>query len=713
MTATPSDRAATLRQRLHQANRAYYVDAAPVMSDAEYDKLLAELASIEAAHPELQDPNSPTARVGGQPLDAFESYPHTIPMLSIDNSYDREDIEQWFDRMTRTLGRAPQMVCDPKIDGVAVSLRYENGALTRALTRGDGVRGDDVVGAIRTIRALPLVLEDAPDVLEVRGEVYIPNSRFEAINREREEAGDDPFMNPRNACAGTLKSQDPAVAAGRGLGFRAHGRGELSDPGYAESHSAFIAQIGELGFPVPDRSWPCRNVEDIERAIESLRKLRHELDYLIDGLVVRLDRFDDQSRAGVTSKSPRWLIAYKYPAERARTRLLAVEAQVGKTGKITPRAVMEPVTLAGTVVRHATLHNYGMVRQKDLRIGDTVEIEKAGEIIPYVREAVAELRPKGARRVQIPEVCPICGGPVEVEPAEAVDNPLLETARRCINPACPAQLREKLVWFAGRKQMDIDGLGESTIDQILASGSIPLASFADIYRLRAHRDALLELERMGEKKLENLFTGIESSKQRGLGRLLGSLGIRHVGHATGKQLAMLVADYDALLALEEPMLRPKSITRKEEVAKLGLDPDPTVRPETGLGKETAPVVHAFLHSDAGRAVFEDLRSVGVDLTSRDHREPDADARPLDGLRFVLTGTLESMTRDEARERLEALGAAVSGSVSAKTDAVIAGPGAGSKLDKANKLGIRVFDEPALLSLLEEPDPSAHGLIGGG
>lgn len=696
-TKKDRDRVSLLRDLLERANRAYYTDADPIMPDREFDEKLTELAELEERFPELDNPNSPTRRVGGEPIEGFETRDHAVHMLSIDNSYDREDIEAWVARTRKTIEGDAKLVCDPKIDGVALSLRYENGSLVHALTRGDGRRGDDVSHAVRTIRSIPLTIEGAPDVLEVRGEVFIPEAEFERINEKREADGDEPFMNPRNACAGTLKNQDPKVAASRNLGFRAHGRGEVSDVAFADSFSAFIERISGLGLPTPDRTWACGSVDDVMQAIDELAELRSDLPYAIDGLVIRVDSFAQQEQLGTTSKSPRWLIAYKYPAERKTTTLTSVDYQVGKTGKITPRAVMEPVLLAGTTVRHASLHNFGLVRQKDIRIGDMVEVEKAGEIIPYVVGPVKDRRPKFAKKIVPPERCPVCDGPVEIEPAEAQDEPEKETARRCVNPECPAQLREKLIWFAGRRQMDIDGLGESTIDQILAS-DIPLESFADIFRLREHEEALLELDRMGEKKLENLLAGIEASKSRGVARVLSGLGIRHVGESTARSLAALAPDLEGLLAIEEPMLRPKTLSKSEAVER-GLPEDPKDREETGLGRDTAPVVHAFLHSDAGRAIFDGLREMGVDLTSREYRQSDAEDSPVAGRTIVLTGTLEAMDRGEAKDRLIGLGAKVTGSVSKNTDIVIAGPGAGSKLDKANELGIEVWDEARLLEIL--------------
>lgn len=721
-----------LKRVLEEASRAYYVDASPILPDAEFDRLLDELARLESEHPGKASPNSPTRRVGGEPIEGFVTLAHDVPMLSIDNSYSTEDISAWIrsiypevdpearkrklaldeamagetstttglfgetgEKISKSkqaeklrlryrerideaekLGFPIELVCDPKIDGVALSVRYEHGSFVRALTRGDGRRGDDVSHAVRTIRALPLELgAGAPDVLEVRGEVFIPLTEFDRINAERGAAGDELFMNPRNACAGTLKNLDPSIAASRNLGFRAHGRGMVSSDTFARTHAELLERFEKLGIPVPDRTWVCTGIGEVQSAIDELGSLRPSLPYATDGLVIRVNSFADQKLLGTTSKSPRWVIAYKYPAERKTTRLLDVDWQVGKTGKITPRAVMEPVLLAGTVVRHASLHNFGLVRKKDIRLGDVVEVEKAGEIIPYVVGPVLTERTKGARKIQPPEHCPVCAGVVEIEPAEASQDPELETARRCVNPECPAQLREKLVWFAGRKQMDIDGLGESTIDLILADEIIPLRGFGDIYRLHAHRDRLIELERMGTKKVENLLAGIEASKTRGLPRVLAGMGIRHIGDSTARALCAKFVDIQALMTA--------SVEELERVE--------------GMGAITAEVLHGYLHSKIARHTFEDLASVGVDLTSPRVSAPTDS--PVSGKTVVLTGSLEHFTREEATERLLALGAKVSGSVSKNTDIVIAGPNAGSKLDKARSLGIEVWDEAKLIELL--------------
>jgi DNA ligase (NAD+) len=731
------------------------------MSDVEFDRLLAELAGLEREHPELDDPDSPTHRVGGDAIDGFETVPHAVPMLSIDNTYDlgRKDnkgLLDWHDRVTKDLGggakgglfaagNAVRIVADPKIDGVAMSLRYENGRLARAITRGDGTKGDDVTANVKTIRSIPLVLGDGkktgiPDVLEVRGEVYFPLKEFERVNAERDAAGEDLFLNPRNAAAGTLKQLDPKITAGRKLGFAAHGRGQISDKKFAASHTEFLEKLQSLGMAVNRPLIATDDIEDIVKAIREFDKKRHSQASATDGVVVRVDSFAQQDELGTTSKSPRAFVAYKYPAERKTTVLIRVDPQVGKSGKITPRAVMEPVLLAGTVVQHASLHNYGRVRdastdpedanapRTDIRLGDTMYVEKAGEIIPYVAGVVLAKRPSHAKKIVAPDKCPECGGPVEVDPPEAEKDPALETSRMCVNPECPAQIREKIIWFAGRKQMDIEGLGEKTVDQIRATSlpkddarraaagvpesakRIPLDAFADVFRLKDHRDTLLTIERMGEKKVDNLLEGIEAAKSRGLAKVLAGMGIANVGDATAKALARQFKSLDDLLSAEEPRLRPKTL-KEDEAVRLGLPSDPKDRVETGLGNETAPVVHAYLHSKVAAKTFRDLSDVGVDLTSHDYRPPSASGKKtgggsaFDGKTIVITGTLEKYEREQLKEILENLGAKVSGSVSSKTDLLICGESAGSKLDKAKELGVRIMEEPELLKELAKAGQS--------
>lgn len=725
-----------LRELLHRANRAYYAGAQPIMSDAQFDELLRELSGLEAQHPELADPDSPTQRVGGEPIKGFKTVHHAVPMLSIDNTYDEDGVREWHDRVLRGLGLAskngkpadgagllfsgdggesePSVVfcCDPKIDGVALSLRYENGRLARGVTRGDGEKGDDVTHAARAMRSIPLALDtDAgvsiPDVLEVRGEAYMTMREFAKLNKQREEEGEELFLNPRNTTAGTLKNLDPKLVASRNLSFCAHGRGEVSDDSFARSHTEFLDKIKRLGVPTSPHIYQAATLDAILATINGFDAKRRSLEYATDGMVVRVDSFEQQARLGTTSKSPRWVVAFKYAPERVTTVLRDVLHQVGKTGKITPRAVMDPVLVAGSVVRYATLHNYGQVRQKDIRLGDTVELEKAGEVIPYVVGVVRDKRPADAPPVEAPSRCPTCEGPVEVEPPEGAETPELETGRRCVNPECPAQVREKLVWFCGRKQMDIEGLGEKTIDQIREQPAIPLGSFADIFHLPAHRDALLALERMGEKKVENLIAGIEGARTRGLGRLLAGMGIRHVGDTTAKLLARNFRDLDDLLAAPVWRLMPIAVNRmspKRRKELFGLEGPVEPEYETGLGVDTAPVVHAYLHSEAARRTFEALREAGVDLSSKDYvppgREPVATG-PFAGKTIVLTGSLERFDRTSLAERLEGMGAKVSGSVSKRTDLVIAGEAAGSKLEKARELGIPVWDEARLLEALGE------------
>ncbi len=716
-----------LRDVLHRANRAYYVEHAPFISDQEFDEKLAELARLEAEHPEFADENSPTKRVGGEVIDKFRAVAHRVPMLSIDNTYNEAEVRAWVARVERGMagegdaqpglfgaaqagakaknpsprpspggGGSIAFACDPKIDGVAISIRYEKGVLVHAVTRGDGTRGDDVTHNIRAIRAVPLTLQSTngvsvPDVLEVRGEAYIPTAEFVRINEEREAAGEEVFMNPRNSCAGTLKSLDSTIVAQRRLGFIAHGRGEVIPADWAESYAGFLDQLRALGMPTNEATL-ANDADGVVRAIEEFDQHRHALPYMIDGMVVRVNSFAQQAALGVTTKSPRWVIAYKYPAERKTTTLIRVEHQVGKTGKLTPRAVMEPVLLAGTVVKHATLHNYGLVAEKDLREGDTVVVEKAGEIIPQVIEVVNPASPERKRRlkVQPPDKCPECGGPVEIErEGGEEDEAGRETGRRCLNPECPAQIREKLIWFTGRKQMDIEGLGEKTIDQIRASSTIPLNHFADIFHLDRHREALIELERMGEKKIENLLAGVEAAKSRPLARVLGSLGIRHIGVANAKLLARRFKTIEDLTAASA-----------EEIEAV-----------EGFGPVRAEVVHRYLHSAAGKKTFDSLRRAGLTLENPDwtaaadqgsgssQEGTSGGASVFAGKTIVLTGTLENYEREDLKEILERLGAKVTGGVSKKTDVVIAGESAGSKLDKARELSIEVWDEARLLKEL--------------
>jgi DNA ligase (NAD+) len=678
------DRIIELRRLLDEANRAYYADAEPIMPDSTYDALLRELADLERRHPELDDPLSPSRRVGGALVEGFATVRHAVPMQSIDNTYDEADLRAWHDRVMKGLAARAgasgadlpggvHFVCDPKVDGVAISVRYEHGRLVVAATRGDGERGDDVTAQVRAVRAVPLVLRAArgaasPEVLEVRGEVFMPNTEFARINAEREAAGEAPFANARNATAGSLKSLDPAVVAARRLRFLAHGRGEVRGLPGVETYWQLLAALRRFGIPVSPLARRCADFAEVASAVASFRDERARLDYGVDGIVVRVDRFDQQEALGATSKAPRWCIAFKYPAEQGTTTLLRVDWQVGKNGTLTPRATMEPIFIAGTTVSHATLHNIDEIHRRDVRVGDTVVVEKAGEIIPQVVRALPERRPPGAHPIAAPTVCPACGGAVEKEGPKLF----------CVNPECPAQFRERLKWFARRGQMDIEGLGEKVVDQLVDAGLV--RHFADLYSLK--RENLVELERMGEKSADNLLRAIEASKSRGLARVLAAMGIRQIGAAAAKTLARHFADADALQA-----------ARLEDFMEL-----------SDFGEITARLLYDHLHSAPGREALRRLRDAGVDMTSRAAAASDAQAgadTPFRGKTIVLTGTLARFDRAELTARLEALGASVSGSVSAKTDLVIAGAGAGAKLEKARALGVEVWDEARLLAALAE------------
>jgi DNA ligase (NAD+) len=650
-----------LRELLRRADRAYFVEDRPFLADSEYDRLLKELAALEARHPGLEDPTSPTRRVGGAASEGFATAVHRVPMRSIDNSYDEADVRAWYARCREGLAAEGELalVCDPKVDGVAISLRYERGELVSAVTRGDGEKGDAVTANARAIRAVPLRLEGdrVPEVVEVRGEIFMPDASFARINRERADAGEPLFANPRNSTAGTLKSLDPEVVRSRGLRFLAHGLGETSGPLEAgRTWSGSLVALASLGIPTSPDAVRVEGVEAALAAIASFDARRRTMGFAVDGMVVRLDRLDFQESLGSTAKSPRWCIAFKYPPDQGRTRLRQVEWQVGKGGTLTPRATMDPVPLAGTVVRHATLHNIEEIRRRDIRLGDLVIVEKAGEIIPQVVQPVVEERTGNETPIEPPARCPSCGGAIEPE------GPKLY----CVNPECPAQFRERLAWFVGRDQMDIEGMGEKLVDQLVESGLV--RHFADIFRL--DRKDLLALERVGETSADNLLAAIETARSRGLVRVLAGLGIRHIGAAAAKTLAKAFPDADSLLAADEAQLREL--------------PD--------FGEITAASLAADLRTPRMRETFRRLAEAGVDLRSPIH-DPSAapPAGPFAGKTVVVTGAVEGYTRTGITELLERLGAKVAGSVSKRTQLVIAGEEAGSKLDKARELGIEVWD----------------------
>lgn len=684
-----------LRAELQRHNRLYYVEARSEISDQAFDALLTELAALEAAWPTLIDPDSPTQRVGGEPIAGFRSVEHRLPMRSIDNTYAPGELRAWYDRTVRNIARengqerlseatpAPlsdslfaemeaatdiqplALVIEPKIDGVAVALTYERGRLQMALTRGDGRQGDDITHNVRAIPAVPTRLTgEPPAILEVRGEIFMPHDVFVRLNETRADAGLERFANPRNSTAGALKQKD-ARGVPRGLRFYAHGIGWIEPMPFA-THAAFLEAIRGYGLPVHPGITRVVGFEAAWAEVAQFDHLRHQLDHATDGVVLKVDDLETQRRLGATSKAPRWCIAYKFAAEQAETTLLKVDWQVGKTGRLTPRATMTPVLLAGTTVRHATLHNADEIERKDIRLGDSVVIEKAGEIIPRVVRVLAEKRSGAEESIQPPALCPACDAATERLPGE-VD-------WRCPNPACPAQLRERLIWFVGRNQMDIEGLGEKLVLQLCDAGL--LHSFGDIYRLPQKREALLALERMAEKKFENLLAGIEASKSRGLSRVLAGLGIRHVGLSAARALAAAFGSITALQAASEEAIK--------AVAE--------------IGPVTAASLHHFLHSEVGHQVMAELAVAGVDLTEAQAAAPPVDSFWM-GKTVVLTGTLERFGRSELKVRLEGLGAKVAGSVSKKTDLVIAGEAAGSKLEKAESLGVPIWDEARLLEEL--------------
>lgn len=679
-----ADEIESLREEIRRHDHLYFVEAAPKISDAEYDKLYKRLRQLEDEHPELVTPDSPTQRVGGEPLEGFEQVTHAVTMLSIDNTYNEQEVRDFDDRVRRGLGGEKyRYLVDPKIDGVAVSLRYENGLLLFGATRGDGRTGDDITQNLKRVRSIPLKLsgKGVPKVLEVRGEVYWPRSAFTRYNEQRAKRGEPTFANPRNATAGTLKQLDPKMLVGRALAFCAHGVGEVM-PLKAESLSELFEQFAGWGVPVNPHRKVFASVDEVLAFINEWAVQRGELDYETDGVVVKVDAFDQRDALGTTSRAPRWCIAYKYAAEQGETVVRDVDVQVGKLGTLTPRAVMDPVQLSGTTVRHASLHNFDQVERLDVRIGDTVVVEKAGEIIPQVIRVVVEKRPRGAKAIKPPTKCPVCGGDVEKDEGGVYI--------RCINPSCPAQLKERLRYFCGRDQMDIESVGEVLIDRLVEERW--LKSFADIYtKLPERRDELAALEfeqervikgekktikvPFGEKRAANVLEGIENSKKRPLSRVIAGMNIRHVGGGAAELLAEHFQHMEKLASASEDEL--------QEV--------------DGIGPETARSVRHFFSSPAGETAWKALRDAGVNM-KQPKRERRGD-QPLAGRKVVVTGTLENFSRKEIQDFIKELGGEVAGSVSKKTDFVVAGADPGSKLDKARELGVEVLDEKAFLQLI--------------
>ena len=664
-------RVAQLRIEISRHDELYYRSGRNEISDTEYDALKRELASLEAAHPELARADSPTGRVGDDRTEGFQTCRHRLPMQSLDNTYSEAELRTFDQRLRKVLGTPSDTplpyVVEPKVDGVAVSLTYEKGRFVRAVTRGNGIEGDDITANVRTIRSVPAALagERHPDVIEIRGEIYMTLEVFRRLNAQRQEGGLETFANPRNLAAGTVKLLDPAEVARRPLDIVLYGIGYCSSEA-AATQGAYHDLLKAWGVPTVERLWRVEGIDAAWAAIQELDTMRRQFAYATDGAVVKLDSFARQREAGATSKAPRWAIAYKYAPERAETRLRGITIQVGRTGVLTPVAELEPVPLAGTTVARATPHNEDEIARKDIRVGDYVLVEKAGEIIPAVIGVNTERRAPGSEPFHFPEGCPECGTPVVKLPDEV--------AWRCPNLTCPAQVRRRIEHFASKQCMDIEGLGEAVVDQLVTRGMA--RTISDIYRLR--REDLVTLDKFGEKSAQNLVAGIEASRTADLWRLIHGMGIPGVGASSAKDLARHFRSVNALLAATEDEL-------------LAIE---------GVGEKTARAIRAFFNEPANRILIDELRDLGVEPTAP--AQPAGGAASLAGKTLVLTGTLETMTREDATARIEAAGGKVSGSVSKKTSYVVAGSEAGSKLEKAQKLGVPVLTEQAFLALLGGP-----------
>jgi DNA ligase (NAD+) len=663
MTDSAADRIEALRKEIEYHNYRYYIEANPEITDLEFDRLLKELQRLETQNPELITPDSPTQRVGGQPIEGFRQFAHRIPMLSIENTYNEAEVREFDARLRRWLeGEAPEYIVEHKIDGVSASLLYEGGKFTRGLTRGDGTRGDDITHNLRTVRDIPLRLmtqtAKAPAVLEIRGEVYMTNTELSRLNRLQSERGERIFANCRNAAAGSLKLLDPRQSGRRMLRFFAHSEGELSGLSVA-THEDFLLMARSFGIPVVPHSQIFQSIEDVLGYCKETLEMRAELDYETDGMVIKTNSFAQRERLGATSKSPRWVIAYKVELWQSSTRIRDIHVQVGKTGTLTPVAELETVEIAGTKVSRVSLHNADEIARKDVRIGDSVVVEKAGKIIPHVVRVELEKRSGAEKQFHFPSVCPVCAGPVGRDEGGVYI--------RCLNPSCPAQLKERLRFFASRRAMDIEGLGPALIDQLVNQGLVH--SLPNLYSLT--REQLEGLERMGEKSARNLIEAIQASRERGLSRLLNALGIRHIGERNARLLAAEFGGIRELMSADE-----------ERLAEI-----------PGVGPIVAESVHQFLHSSVGIETIHDLEAHGVKM-SEGFSSP-ADSR-FSGKTFVVTGTMEHFSRAEMEERIRNLGGKTTASVSRNTDFVVAGSNPGNKLDKAKELGIEILSEKDLL-----------------
>ena len=684
------ERAEALRREIERHNRLYYVEDAPQITDAEFDRRFAELSALEAAHPELASPDSPTQRVGAPPLADFPEVRHRTPMLSLANAFD-EDAVHAFDRRAReTLGvEHVEYSVEPKFDGLAVSLTYRDGVLVQGATRGDGSRGEDVTPNLRTVRSIPLRLPRAPDThdLEVRGEVLITKRDFASLNERQRMAGEKEFVNPRNAAAGSLRQLDSRISAQRPLRFFAYGVGTLP-AGVPATHSRVLERLAELGFPVARERDVARGVEGLLRYYARIGAQRDRLPYTIDGVVYKVDRLDWQERLGYVSRAPRFALAHKYPAEEQETEVLGIEVQVGRTGALTPVARLKPVFVGGVTVTNATLHNEDELRRKDVRVGDTVVVRRAGDVIPEVVSVRLAKRPRDAREFRMPARCPVCSSPVVRLPGEAVT--------RCTGGLfCRAQRREALLHFKGRRAMDIEGLGDKLAEQLVESGMVE--NPADLYGLETAQ--LAGLERMGEKSARNVIDSIEHSRDTTLARFVFALGVPGAGEEVAKILARHFGSLDALLEADwDSLAQRKEAVRKDNAKRKRRGEAAAPVPLEGIGPEIMDSLRQFLGEKHNRKVIE--RLVDPRRGVRIRKEPREPASHGPAMTFVLTGTLPGMTRDEAKSLIESKGHKVAGSVSQSTHYVVAGDEAGSKLERAKELGIAVLDEEGLRKLLE-------------
>lgn len=656
-----------LNARLHKYAHAYYTLDKPLVSDAMYDQAFQELLAIEQEHPDLRYSDSPTIRVGGEVLEAFEKVTHDQPMLSLSNAFNAEDLRDFDRRVQEAVGSNVTYICELKIDGLAVSLKYENGRFVQGATRGDGTVGENITENLKTIRTVPLRLEE-PISIEVRGEAYMPKQSFVSLNEARDLAGEEPFANPRNAAAGSLRQLDPKIAASRHLAVFVYGvSGDETEYGL-ESHSEALSYTDQLGFQTNRERKRCTSIDEVIAYVEEWTAKRTSLDYEIDGIVVKVDAFEDQEQLGFTARSPRWATAYKFPAEEVQTTLTDVELSVGRTGVVTPTAILNPVLVDGTTVGRASLHNEDLIIEKDIRIGDTVVIRKAGDIIPEVVAPILEKRTGEEVPFRMPDNCPEC------------DSELIrldeEVALRCVNPQCPAQMKEALIHFVSRNAMNIEGIGERVVEQLYREELV--YDIADLYRLE--KEPLLELERMGEKSVTNLLNAIEASKENSLEKLLFGLGIRHVG---AKAASILAEEYKTIDQLMEATT--ESLISIHEI-----------------GDKVAESITTYFANEDVQKVIGKLRDAGVNMTYKGLTTEDVPKEgPFVDKTVVLTGKLYEMTRGDAKKKIEALGGKVTGSVSKNTDLVVAGEAAGSKLARAEELEITVWNEQQLLEVLGE------------